>query len=93
MNRNIDKNPKQTIEQPNSKSWMRYYRKGYQQALKDINTPKKVVVKPWQPSECPQCKNSFYEFEPCNDGYYTRCKSMMRCLFCGQMLDWKEGEG
>lgn len=71
-----------------TRTFMLYYRKGYQQALKDINTEKKVIKESWSPSRCPQCKEDFSDFEPCNDGYYTRCTSMLRCPFCGQKLKW-----
>lgn len=64
------------------------YRRGYEQALKDINKPMSVVVKNWSPSRCPRCKRSFESFELCFDGYYRRAKSMERCPYCGQTLDW-----
>lgn len=64
------------------------YRKGYEQAIKDINTPRKVIQKDWNPSECPCCKKSFYEYEPCDDGYYQRAYSLERCPECGQKIEW-----
>lgn len=64
------------------------YRKGYEQALKDINKPRMVIQENWNPSECPRCKESFSDYEPCNDGYYKRAYSLERCPYCGQKLKW-----
>lgn len=64
------------------------YDKGYKQALKDINTPKKVIQENWSPSECPRCGKSYCDYEPCNDGYYKRARSLERCPYCGQKLEW-----
>ena len=61
---------------------------GYEQALKDINTPMKTIQEQWNPSECPRCKEPFFEYEPCNDGYYQRAYSLERCPYCGQKLEW-----
>ena len=30
----------------------------------------------------------FFDYEPCDDGYYQRAYSMERCPFCGQKLNW-----
>lgn len=68
------------------------FMKGYQQALKDINRPMAVITEKWNPSMCPRCKESFYDFEPCFDGYYNRATNLDRCPFCGQRLDWDKGE-
>lgn len=54
-----------------------------------LNTEIPVVTIPWNPSQCPTCKMSFEEFEPCNDGYYQRACGMERCPACGQKLDWR----
>lgn len=64
------------------------YKRGYEQALKDINTPRKMITEAWNPSECPRCKEAFYDYEPCNDGYYKRATSLERCPYCGQKIKW-----
>lgn len=64
------------------------YMSGYEQALKDINTPMKTIQEQWNPSKCPRCKQSFFDYEPCNDGYYQRAYSLERCPYCGQKLEW-----
>lgn len=64
------------------------YQKGYEQALKDINKPRKVIIENWEPSICPRCRERFYDYEPCDDGYYQRAYSLERCPFCGQKLKW-----
>jgi DNA-directed RNA polymerase subunit RPC12/RpoP len=65
---------------------MNEYEKGYQQALKDINTPMQVIIEKWEPSRCPRCHSRFDE--ECDDGYYARDTSMYRCPYCGQSLKW-----
>lgn len=65
---------------------MTEYERGYQRALEDINRPMAVVAEKWDPSECPRCGESFSNYEPCDDGYYTRATNMDRCPFCGQRL-------
>lgn len=64
------------------------YQQGYSQALADINTPLKAITEDWSPSVCPRCNERYYDYEPCDDGYYTRATSIERCPFCGQKLDW-----
>ena len=64
------------------------FEKGYQQALKEISYPMAVITEEWNPSVCPRCNESFYDFEPCFDGYYNRASNLDRCPFCGQRLDW-----
>lgn len=54
------------------------YQKGYEQVLKDINIPRKVI----------QGKESYYDYEECDDGYYDRAYSLERCPYCGQKLEW-----
>lgn len=61
---------------------------GREAMFEELNTPMDVIIKPWNPSECPRCKEDFYEFEPCVDGYYKRAYSMDRCPHCGQKLHW-----
>ena len=53
-----------------------------------LNTSKKVIMKNWSPSKCPTCGENFYDYEPCDDGYYQRAYSLERCPYCGQKLDW-----
>lgn len=67
---------------------MNDYQKGYEQALKDINTPVKVIQKDWNPSQCPKCKESYDDYEECDDGYYDRAYGLERCPYCGQKLEW-----
>lgn len=64
------------------------FRAGYSQALKDLNTPMVPVQTAWTHSKCPRCGESFAEFEENDDGYVTRCTTMLRCPFCGQKLAW-----
>lgn len=64
------------------------YRNGYKQALRDINTAQKVIQENWNPSKCPRCRTSFYDYETCDDGYYQRAYSLERCPYCGQKLEW-----
>lgn len=64
------------------------YTIGYHKAIEDINTPKRVVIKEWNPSECPACHHDFSDYEMCNDGYYTRAESLNRCPYCGQLILW-----
>lgn len=65
------------------------FERGYQKAMDDINTPMVVITPNWNPSKCPRCSKSFSDYEPCDDGYYSRATSLERCPFCGQKLDWK----
>ena len=65
------------------------YKKGYEQALKDINMPRKMITKAWNPSECPRCRKRFYDYETCNDGYYKRAINLTRCPYCGQKIEWQ----
>ena len=67
---------------------MSEYEKGYQQALIDINQPMKPIVENWEPSKCPRCKKKYWDYEPCDDGYYERAESLERCPYCGQKLKW-----
>lgn len=64
------------------------YRKGYEQAIKDMNTPMQVIQKNWSPSVCPRCEKDFSDMENCNDGYYNRAYGLERCPYCGQKLEW-----
>ena len=54
----------------------------------EMNTPKKPIIHKWDPSECPTCKNDFFDYEPCDDGYYQRAYGLERCPYCGQKLNW-----
>lgn len=53
----------------------------------DLNVPKEVIMKNWNPSECPTCGHDFRDYEECNDGYYDRAY-LERCPYCGQKLKW-----
>lgn len=65
------------------------YEIGYKKALKDINTPMKVIIPEWNPSKCPRCEKDFYEYEDCEDGYYKRSVGLERCPYCGQKIVWE----
>lgn len=60
----------------------------YNQAIKDFNTAKMVIVKQWNPSICPTCEHDFGEYEHCYDGFYDRCTNLERCPYCGQKICW-----
>jgi hypothetical protein len=64
----------------------------YIRAIKDLlemlNRPERPVTEDWQVSTCPTCEEGFYDYEECDDGYYTRAYSLDRCPFCGQKLKW-----
>lgn len=64
------------------------FEKGYQKALCDINTPKKMITENWESSKCPTCKHQFDDYEECNDGYYDRATTLERCPYCGQKIIW-----
>ena len=68
------------------------YKQGYIQALNDLNNFKMVIQEKWNPSQCPNCKKYFDEYEQCNDGYYKRATNLMRCPYCGQAIYWDELE-
>ena len=65
------------------------YKRGYEQALKDINMPMSVIMKNWNTSECPRCGEVFSDYKPCDDGYYDRAAYLERCPYCGQKLYWE----
>ena len=62
------------------------YKRGYEQALKDINTSMSVITENCNPSECPRCGEVFSDYEPCDDDYYDRATYLERCPYCGQKL-------
>ena len=64
------------------------YDLGYQQALNDINKPKKPIIEYCEYSRCPRCDKSFIDFENCNYDLIERAKFMDRCPYCGQALKW-----
>lgn len=64
------------------------YKRGYSQALEDINRPMKVKPEKWDVSECPRCKKPYYDYEICDDGYYQRAYGLDRYPYCGQKLEW-----
>lgn len=67
---------------------MTEYERGYNRALEDINHSMAVITEKWNPSQCPRCKHDFNDYEECDDGYYHRAKSLQRCPYCGQKLNW-----
>ena len=68
------------------------YKKGYVQAMNNLNTYQLVIQENWNPSRCPNCNEDFGEFETCNDGYWDRAFSLSRCPYCGQALYWDKRE-
>lgn len=66
------------------------FKSGYAQALKDINTPLLMIMEDYSPSKCPRCQKDYFEYEPCDDGYYKRATSLERCPYCGQNIVWWE---
>lgn len=66
------------------------YKKGYKQAIADLNKPILMITENWDPSKCPRCDKSFYDYEECDDGYYDRATSLERCPYCGQKIVWHE---
>lgn len=52
--------------------------------------PKKVIIKPWSPAECPTCGKSLSTNE--GDGYYRHWTHIERCpnVECAQRLLWEE---
>lgn len=68
------------------------FRRGYKQALKDINTPVPPITEKWEHSICPRCKESFADYEDNNDGDVIRAH-LERCPFCGQRLNWDSISG
>lgn len=56
--------------------------------LQEINTPRKMITKNWEPSVCPRCNESFSDYEECDDGYYQRAYALQRCPYCGQKIKW-----
>lgn len=62
------------------------------ESIDQYQKPMKVIQEKWEPSECPRCHKHFREFEPCDDGYYDRAYSLVRCPYCGQSIKWGECE-
>lgn len=59
--------------------------------LTQYQIPLLVIQENWNPSKCPRCMQSFYDYEPCDDGYYSRATSLERCPYCGQKIKWDRG--
>lgn len=69
----------------------RQYMQGYRQAIRDINTPKPIIVPgKYENSVCPQCGKDFDELEENMDGIPARAVGLTRCPYCGQKLDWTD---
>jgi len=64
------------------------FEKGYQQAMLEINTPMLMIMENWESSQCPRCKESFHDYEKCDDGYWDRATGLERCPYCGQRIKW-----
>jgi len=65
-----------------------HYNLGIREAIIYLNKPIKPITEHWQVSICPTCDEGFYDYEECNDGYYTRAYTLERCPSCGQKLNW-----
>ena len=66
------------------------YDQGYSQAIKDLNTPRSVVIPgQYDHTICPQCGKDFSSVEDNFDGVPDRATGMLRCPYCGQRLDWE----
>lgn len=50
--------------------------------------PKKVIIKPWEPSICPTCGMELSK--SLGDGYYKHWMNLRRCTRCGQKIQWDE---
>ena len=61
-----------------------------QQEITQYQVPMLVIQEDWNPSKCPRCGDDFFDYEPCDDGYYKRAYSLERCPYCGQKLTWRE---
>ena len=62
---------------------------GYEQAMKDINTPMLVKHDIWNSSECPRCKEDFREYEECVNDRWFQNRCLVRCPNCGQALTYE----
>lgn len=77
---------------PKPLSYYDSFADGYTAAIAALNTPHYAICDSWKPSMCPRCGQTFEEYEPCHDGYYDRAKSLSRCPYCGQRLNWDKAE-
>jgi len=83
----IDRIVEKLVEKNNMGNYP-LYETGIRDALELLNTPVKPMISDWCPSECPTCLEDFHDYEPCDDGYYTRAYNLERCPNCGQKLKW-----
>lgn len=66
------------------------YNNGYNDAIKELNTPMDMIIEDYSPSVCPRCHNGFDGIEECYDGVYKRATNLSRCPYCGQKIFWRE---
>lgn len=68
------------------------YKQGWSDAIASLNEPKLMIQKDWNPSHCPNCNKSYSNLENCDDGYYERATSLIRCPYCGQRIKWDDSD-
>ena len=52
-----------------------------------LEIPKMVITKEWDPDKCPNC--NYVLSESLGDGYYSHPDFLERCPKCNQCLKWK----
>ena len=55
-----------------------------------LETPKIIIMEPWNPAKCPNC--DYFLSEHAGDGYYRHHYVWKECPDCGQKLKWEAGE-
>jgi len=65
------------------------FKNGYEQAIKDFNTPKFPIMERYDNSKCPRCGRYFDEYETNEDSVIWRAVTLERCPWCGQKLKWR----
>lgn len=56
----------------------------------DKQKPKKIIIEPYCPTECPTCGHELST--SLGDGYYKYPTFLERCPNCGQAIQWEESE-
>ena len=54
----------------------------------DKQKPKKIIIEPYCPTECPTCGHELST--SLGDGYYKYPTFLKRCPNCGQAIQWQE---
>lgn len=71
--------------------WLEYSKIGTVEECREAmekQKPKKVIIKPWEPSICPTCGMELSK--SLGDGYYKHWMNLRRCTRCGQAIQWDE---